>query len=95
MGRGPCHFLVQTAPHGQVRVRVEGIADQRVAEVEADRVMAGDDEVCVLQLAQGTSHLVRADARDLDQQIEIERTPDDRGGRRDLAGPRGQLPRAA
>ena len=47
LGRGPCHPFVQTAPHGQIGVCVEGIADQRVPEVEADRVAAGEDEICV------------------------------------------------
>ena len=95
LGRGQCHPFVQAAPHGQVGVRVEGIADQRVPEVEADRVAAGEDEIRVLQLAQRGGHLVRAGAGDRGQQVEIERTPDDSGCRRDLARACGQLPCAA
>ena len=32
--RGPRHPFVQAAPGGQVRVGVEGVADQRVPEIE-------------------------------------------------------------
>ena len=88
--RGPRHPLVQAAPQRQVRVRVKGVADQRVPEVERHRVGAGQDEIGVLQLAQGTGHLIRAGLGDGGQQVEIEGTPDDGGGRRHVAGPRGQ-----
>ena len=95
LGRSQCHPFVQTAPHGQVRVRVEGITDQRVPEVEADRVTAGEDEICVLQLTQRGGHLVQRGVGDRGQQVETEGTPDDSRCRRDLAGARGQPPRAA
>ena len=95
LGRSQCHPFVQAAAHGQVGVRVEGITDQCVPEVETDRVTAGEDEICALQLAQCGGHLVRAGVSDRGQQVETERTPDDSRCRRDLAGTRGQPPCAA
>jgi len=92
---GSRHPLVQAAPGGQVRVGVEGVADQRVPEVEGDLVGAGEDEIGVLQLAQGAGHLIRAAAGDDGQQVEVEGAPDDGGRRGHIAGEPGQVPDAA
>ncbi len=77
---GSGHALVQAASDRQVGVRVQGVADQGVAEVEGDRVDAGEDEICLLQLAQGAGDLGRAGFGDRSQQVEVEGAPDD--GRR-------------
>ena len=92
---GSRHPLVQAAPGGQVRVGVEGVADQRVPEVEGDLVGAGEDEIGVLQLAQGAGHLIRAAAGDDGQQVEVEGAPDDGGRRGHVAGEPGHVPDAA
>ena len=89
---GPRHPLVQAAPGRQIRVGVEGVADQCVPEIEGDLVGAGEDKIGVLQLAQGPGHLVRAVAGDHGQQVEVEGAPDDRSRRRHVAGVPGQVP---
>ena len=69
---------MQAASRRQVGVGVEGVADQCVPEVEGYRVGAGDEK-CLLQLAQGTSQLVRVGVGDRGQQVEIEGAPNDGG----------------
>jgi hypothetical protein len=52
-GGGPGHLLVQAAPQWQAGVCVQGVADQRVPEVEGDRIRAGKDEIDLTQRAAG------------------------------------------
>ena len=80
-GGGGGHPLVQAAAQGQIRVGVQGVADQRVPEIEGDRISAGQDEVRLLQLTQGAGHLIRAGVGDGGEQVEVEGAADD-GGRR-------------
>ena len=80
LGGGESHLLVQAAPQRQAGVGVQGVADQRVPEVEGDRVSTGQDEIGLLQLTQGVGHLVRACAGHRGKQVEVEGAPDD--GRR-------------
>ena len=80
LGSGSGHPLVQAAPQRQASVGVQGVADQRVPEIEGDRVSAGKDEIRLLQLTQGAGHVIRPGIGDRGEQVEVEGAPDD-GGR--------------
>ena len=80
LGGGDGYPLVQAAAQRQAGVGVQGVADQRVPEVEGDRVGAGQDEIHLLQLTQGAGHLVGTCAGHRGEQVEVEGAPDD--GRR-------------